>query len=102
MGREFFHYDADSQTLMGSESGLTLGLGQRVTVRLAEAVPITGGLVLELLEVEGTAMPQGGRSSRRGKPGKGRGPVKRKAAAAKKKAGKVEAKAKRKVTRKRK
>jgi ribonuclease R len=30
-----------------------LGLGQRVTVRLVEAAPVTGGLILELLEVEG-------------------------------------------------
>jgi ribonuclease R len=56
LGREFFHYDEGSQTLMGSETGLTLGIGQRVTVRLAEAVPVTGGLILELLSVEGAAM----------------------------------------------
>ena len=29
---------------MGADTGLTIGLGQRVTVRLAEAVPVTGGL----------------------------------------------------------
>jgi ribonuclease R len=56
LGREFFHYDEASQTLMGSETGLTLGIGQRVTVRLSEAVPVTGGLILELLAVEGAAM----------------------------------------------
>lgn len=42
-------------------------MGQRVTVRLAEAVPVTGGLVLELLEIEGRGMPGGG-AARRGKP----------------------------------
>jgi len=67
IGREFFHFDPDSQTLMGSETGLTLGIGQRVTVRLAEAVPVTGGLMLELLEVEGASLPGGG-SARRGRP----------------------------------
>jgi len=56
LGREFFHHDEASQTLMGSETGLTLGLGQRVTVRLTEAVPVTGGLLLELLAVEGAVM----------------------------------------------
>ena len=66
LGREFFHFDPDAQTLMGSETGLTIGIGQRVTVRLAEAVPVTGGLSLELLEVEGRAMP-GGASARKGR-----------------------------------
>jgi ribonuclease R len=56
LGREFFHYDEASQTLMGSETGLVLGLGQKVMVRLAEAVPVTGGLILDLLSVEGAVM----------------------------------------------
>lgn len=59
LGREFFHFDADSQTLMGADTGMTVGIGQRVTVRLAEAVPVTGGLMLELLSIEGAALPQG-------------------------------------------
>ena len=55
---------------MGADTGLTIGLGQRVTVRLAEVTPVTGGIALELLEIEGEAMPQGrqspaGRSPRR-------------------------------------
>jgi ribonuclease R len=58
LGREFFRYDPASQTLTGSETGLTLGLGDRVTVRLEEAVPITGGLMLELLQVEGRPLPR--------------------------------------------
>ncbi|SIS59565.1 ribonuclease R [Phaeovulum vinaykumarii] len=59
IGREFFHYDRDRQELIGSETGLTIGIGQRVTVRLSEAVPMTGGLMLELLEIEGGPMPGG-------------------------------------------
>ena len=66
LGREFFHFDAGSQTLMGADTGLRIGIGQRVLVRLAEAVPVTGGLMLELLEIDGTAMP-GGPSAKRGK-----------------------------------
>ncbi|MFT3974796.1 MAG: ribonuclease R [Amaricoccus sp.] len=57
IGREYFVYDLDSQTLTGEKSRRVLGLGQRVTVRLAEAAPITGGLLFELLEVEGRTMP---------------------------------------------
>jgi ribonuclease R len=53
IGREFFHYDPDAQVLVGAESGQVLGAGLRVTVRLAEASPLTGGLILDLLHVEG-------------------------------------------------
>jgi ribonuclease R len=92
LGREFFHYDAESQTLMGSETGMTVGMGQKVTVKLAEAVPVTGGLMLELLSIEGADMPKG----RGVRPGKGRPP--------KRAQGKARAKAQkeRKVTRRRK
>lgn len=64
LGREFFHFDEDAKTLSGSDSGLTIGLGQVVTVRLAEATPVTGGLMLELLTVEGKPLPQGSRKGR--------------------------------------
>jgi len=63
VGREFFHYDPDAQTLMGADTGLTIGIGARVTVRLREAVPVTGGLVLELLEIDARPLP-GGRTPR--------------------------------------
>jgi ribonuclease R len=66
VGREFFHFDADAQQLVGADSGVVIGIGQRVTVRLAEAVPVTGGLMLELLAIEDRALPAGGR----GKPGR--------------------------------
>ncbi len=57
LGREYFLHDPDSQTLTGEKSGRVIGLGQRVLVRLAEAAPITGGLLFELLEVEGRRLP---------------------------------------------
>ncbi|MGI1661999.1 ribonuclease R [Palleronia sp. KMU-117] len=69
LGREFFHFDRDSQTLMGADTGTVIGLGQRVTVRLAEAVPVTGGLVLDLVELEGRGLPSGQAArTRRGRP----------------------------------
>lgn len=74
IGREFFHYDRDSQTLMGADTGLTISVGQRVLVRLAEAIPMTGGLMLELLELEGAALPAGGRGGGKG-PRRGRKPA---------------------------
>ncbi len=42
---------------MGSQTGTVIGMGQRVTVRLTEAVPVTGGILLELLEVEDRVLP---------------------------------------------
>ena len=70
IGREYFHHDADAGTLMGADTGMTIGLGQRVTVRLAEVTPVTGGIALELLEIDDQKIPQGrkspaGRSPRR-------------------------------------
>ncbi|MCK8483486.1 ribonuclease R [Aliiroseovarius sp. S2029] len=53
LGNEYFRHDRDEQVLVGERSGLVIGLGQRVTVRLAEAIPTTGGLTLELLNIEG-------------------------------------------------
>jgi ribonuclease R len=53
LGDEYFHHDPETQTLTGEKSRRVLGLGQRVSVKLAEAEPATGGLILELLEVEG-------------------------------------------------
>ncbi|WP_414898572.1 ribonuclease R [Rhodovulum sp. YEN HP10] len=88
LGREYFHHDRDAQTLMGADTGLVIGIGQRVTVRLAEAVPVTGGLTFELLSIEDRAVPRG--------PGRGRGkPVRRKVARSKAKSDKVRRKVKR-------
>ena len=67
LGREYFHYDADTQTLTGSETGNSIGLGQRARVRLVEAAPITGGLIVELLELDGRTQPKGSPTGR-GKP----------------------------------
>ncbi len=68
LGGEFFHHDGEAQTLMGADSGRVIGLGARVTVRIAEAVPVSGGLVLDLLDVEGDRLPPGRSRTRRGPP----------------------------------
>ncbi len=70
LGREYFRYDEKTQTLQGSDSKRVLGLGMRVTVRLAEAAPITGGLVFELLSIDGKKMASAPRGTRKGKPKK--------------------------------
>ena len=92
IGSEYFHYDQEEQILEGSDSGLRIGIGQRVLVRLTEAVPVTGGLMLELLELDGKAPPLGRRNFGKGKPSR------RRQGSAKKKQDKI----KRKVERRRK
>lgn len=88
LGREYFHYDADSQTLMGSDTGMVIGLGQRVTVKLAEAAPVTGGLIVELITLDDRNVPRG--------PSRGRGkPPRRKVGSARKKSAKTARKVKR-------
>ena len=88
LGGEYFHYDGDTQTLMGSNTGLLISLGQRVTVKLAEAAPVTGGLIVELLTLDDQAMPRG--------PSRGRGkPPRRKIGSSKKKAANTARKVKR-------
>lgn len=86
IGNEYFHFDRDRHVLTGAESGLEISIGQRVMVRLAEASPLTGGLILELLELDGNSIVRG-QSGRRGKSGRHRPAlVKAKARAAAKKA----------------
>ncbi len=69
LGREYFQFDAEAGTLTGTDTGLSIGIGQRVTVRLAEATPVTGGLELELLAIDDKALPRArspaGRTQRR-------------------------------------
>jgi ribonuclease R len=70
IGAEYFHFDREASTLMGADTGLTIKIGQRATVRLAEAVPVTGGIALDLLALDGKSLPKGrsspaGRSPRR-------------------------------------
>ncbi|WP_068119330.1 ribonuclease R [Tropicimonas marinistellae] len=106
LGDEFFHYDREAQTLMGSDSGRVISLGQRVTVRLTEAVPVTGGLMLDLLELEGEQVAPNSTPRGRGKPARrmpGKAKARSSAAQKQKKAatGSRPTRSKRKVTRKR-
>jgi ribonuclease R len=89
LGREYFRHDADNQTLTGADTGRVISLGQRVKVRLAEAVPVTGGLMLDLLEIEGSKIEAGG-----GGGGRGAGP-RRRVGSSKRKSDKIGRKVKR-------
>ena len=48
-GGEFFVHDDRTHALVGERSGVRWRLGRMVSVRLTEATPITGGLLLEML-----------------------------------------------------
>jgi ribonuclease R len=59
LGQEYFRYDEAARALVGDESGETYRVGQRLTLRLAEANPVSGSLRYELPEGRygGRSMP---------------------------------------------
>lgn len=64
LGREYFTLENKLNRLVGTETGLKLSLGQNVSVRLTEVTSESGGIIFELLNVEGLALPsrRGGKS----------------------------------------
>jgi ribonuclease R len=50
LGQEYFRYDEAARQLIGDETGETYRVGQRLTLRLAEANPVSGSLRFELPE----------------------------------------------------
>jgi len=61
LGQEYFRYDEAARQLVGEHSGETYRIGQKLTLRLAEANPVSGSLRFELPEGS-----YGGPSGRRG------------------------------------
>ena len=49
LGHDYYWHDESKHALVGEKTGLMFRLGDLVTVRLAEAVPITGGLRFEMI-----------------------------------------------------
>ncbi len=49
LGDDYFIHDEASHALVGERTGVRWRLGRSVEVRLKEATPITGGLILEML-----------------------------------------------------
>src|SRR6476660_5657224 len=50
LGQEYFRYDEAARALIGDDSGETYRVGQRLTLRLADANPVSGSLRFELPE----------------------------------------------------
>ena len=83
LGNDYFRYHEAGHALVGQSTGVAHRLGDRVTVRLVEAVPVAGALRFELLS-EGRFDPalrrgvrarsgRSGREERGGSPRKGYG-----------------------------
>jgi ribonuclease R len=49
LGPEYFHHDEAGHALIGSETGDRWELGAKVQVRLMEAVPVSGGLLFDMV-----------------------------------------------------
>ncbi|MBV7379875.1 ribonuclease R [Maritimibacter dapengensis] len=64
IGTEYFRFNEREQSLEGERSGTTLTVGQPVLVRIDEAIPVTGGLTFQLLEVDGKTIKTTGRGAR--------------------------------------
>ena len=62
LGDEYFHHDESRHALVGDRGGAIYRLGDRVEVELNEAVPVTGGLLLAM--IDGGSRP----ARKRGKP----------------------------------
>ncbi|HEX7776816.1 MAG TPA: S1 RNA-binding domain-containing protein, partial [Parvibaculum sp.] len=73
LGTEYFHHDEAGHALIGERSGLTFRLGEQVTVRLEEAVPVTGGLRFEITEGGKEGKPAGRHGRDAGRPSGGKG-----------------------------
>lgn len=63
--QDYYIVDADRHALIGEHTGRTFQMGETVNVRLREAIPLTGGLILELLSddsgVTASRRPKGAR-----------------------------------------
>jgi len=69
LGAERWHHDEKAHALVGEQSGQRYPLGMRVTVRLEEAAPISGGLVFSVLSDPEPPLP-GWRRARQSKQGR--------------------------------
>lgn len=71
LGDDYFRHDEAAHAMVGDRSGLALRLGDKVEVRLIEAVPTAGALRFEMLS-EGQKLKLSDRASSRRSSGRGR------------------------------
>ncbi|MEG6509751.1 ribonuclease R [Methyloligella sp. 2.7D] len=91
IGEEYYYHDETHQALVGEDTGSAYQLGDRVTVRLVEAIPTAGALRFELL-TEGRKLGIKRRPSSRARVARSRsgpGPSRKKKSSAAKKTAKT-------------
>ncbi len=76
LGADYFRFDEASRALIGTRSGETFRLGDKVTVKLVEAAPFAGALRFEMLS-DGGATKSARKNSGRGVSTRGKREVKR-------------------------
>ncbi len=62
---DYYQHDERRQALRGRRTGRTYRLGEAIRVRLIEANPLTGGMIMEVVERDASASRRGGRGSMR-------------------------------------
>jgi ribonuclease R len=67
LGGEYYMHDEAAHALVGQSSGGRYRLGMPVTVRLAEATPVTGGLLFDILTPPESGKPPKGAGRNRDK-----------------------------------
>ena len=78
LGDDYFIHDEARHSLVGDRTGVRWRLGAKVEVRLNEANPLTGGLILDMIsdpepaDKAWRASPRGGRRSKGQQSGRGR------------------------------
>jgi len=73
---DYYHHEEAQHRLIGRRSGRIYRLGDPVTVRLAEANPVTGGIILKIVEDDGAAsIPAGPQTGGNGSRGRGGSPA---------------------------
>ncbi|EAQ30191.1 exoribonuclease R [Erythrobacter sp. NAP1] len=72
LGAEHFRHDEAAQTLVGEQTGTTYSAGDRLTLQLAEANPLTGALKFVPVDEDGNVIDARGSrpAPRYGRPGK--------------------------------
>ncbi|MGK2739500.1 ribonuclease R [Tepidicaulis sp. LMO-SS28] len=68
---DYFHHDETRQALIGERTHKAYRIGENVRVRLLDAVPVTGGLLFEMLEGGTTMKPAKGVGARTRPGGRG-------------------------------
>lgn len=71
LSSDFFDFDEAAMQLVGRRTGKVWQLGERVTVRLKEASPVTGGLAFEIIDPKGESGGGGGGKGSLKGPGRG-------------------------------